>query len=322
MRINIVNDRVKRFSLMIDSVLIPWRQAAQLAVLFLVHLGAARSEENVYSGPQPGEKTTPFKSVELRGQSAGKDRDIIAEHNGAPTTLVFVHGVERSMAPLMTVLDEYARERKDVLKTEFVFLSGDRLGSQQRLPLVGQSLRLQSAMSLSADGAEGPGNYGLNKECLMTVIVASANKVAANFALVQPGMADAPKIISAIAKMIGDTNPPSAEVLHERRGRGSARMEPGQPQDRQRGITNRPGDKLPGAAPTDEKLVGLLRRFIQRTNDEAAVDKVLAEVEDYVGGNESLTRQAIDGWTRVLHLKYGTEYAQKAGQMWLEKLKK
>ena len=57
----------------------------------------------------------------------------------------------------------------DVLKTEFVFLSGDRLSSQQRLSLGGQSLRLQAPMSLSPDGAEGPGNYGLNKECLMTV---------------------------------------------------------------------------------------------------------------------------------------------------------
>ena len=87
-------------------------------------------------------------------------------------------------------------------------------------------------------------------------------------------------------------------------------------------MTNRPRANLPGAAPTDEKLVGLLRRFIQHSNDDAAVDKVLAEVEKYVGGNENLTREAIDCWTRVLYLKYGTEYAQKAGQTWLEKLKK
>jgi hypothetical protein len=307
---------------MIDSLFIFWRRAAQAGVFWLALLTTARCEENVYSGPQPGEKTTPFKSVELRGEGSGKERDIIGEHKGAPTTLIFVHGVERSMAPLMTVLDEYGQERKDALRTEFVFLSGDRLSSQQRLPLVGQSLRLRSPMSLSADGAEGPGNYGLNKECLMTVIVARENKVAANFALVQPGMTDASKIISAIANTIGDTNPPAAEMLRERRGRGSARMEPGQPQERQGGMTNRPRDTLPGAAPTDEKLVGLLRQFIQRSNDEATVDKVLAEVEKYVGGNESLTRQTIDGWTRVLYLKYGTEYAQKAGQTWLEKWKK
>ena len=308
--------------MMIHTVLILWRRTTRVGVLFLALLASARSEEKVYSGPQPGEKTTPFKSVELRGEDAGKERDIIAEHKGAPTTLIFVHGVERSMAPIMTVLDEYGQARKDVLKMEFVFLSGDRLSSQQRLPLVGQSLRLQSSMSVSADGAEGPGNYGLNKKCLMTVIVAAENKVRANFALVQPGLADAPKIIAAIAKLIGDTNPPAAEALRKRRGSGDARMEPGQQSERRREMTNRPKDKLPGAAPTDEKLIGLLRRFIQKSNDDATVDKVLAEVEEYVRGNESLTRQSIDGWTRALHLKYGTEYAQKAGQTWLEKLKK
>jgi hypothetical protein len=195
------------------------------------------------------------------------------------------------------------------------------MNSQQRLPQVGRSLRLQSPMSLSVDGAEGPGNYGLNKECLLTVIVSRQNKVAANFALVQPGMADAPKIIGAMAGVIGDTNPPTAEALRERRGQGYAKMESGQ-MERRREAANRPQDNLPGAAPTDEKLVGLLRRFIQKSNDDAAVDKVLADVKEYIRGSEDLTRQAIDGWTRVLHLKYGTEYAQKAGRTWLEQLKK
>ena len=95
----------------------------------------------------------------------------------------------------------------------------------------------------------------------MTVIVARQNKVAANFALVLPGMADAPKIISAIAKVVGDTNPPAAEALRGRRGPGGARMEPGQPKERRRDMANRPKDNLPGAAPTDEKIVGLLPRF-------------------------------------------------------------
>src|SRR5216117_52211 len=138
---------------MIHREFMPWRRTARMGVLFLALLGSARSEEKIYSGPQRGEKTTPFKSVELRGEDAGKERDVIAEHKGAPTTLIFVHGVERSMAPLMAVLDAYGQERKALLKTEFVFLSADRLSSQQRLPLVGQSLRLQSPMSLSADGA-------------------------------------------------------------------------------------------------------------------------------------------------------------------------
>jgi hypothetical protein len=44
-------------------------------------------------------------------------------------------------------------------------------------------------------------------------------------------------------------------------------------------------------------------------------------VRTYVKGNPDLTRQAVGGWTRVLYLKYGNEYAQTAGQTLVEELK-
>lgn len=296
--------------------------ACSLLVGTLASVSAAPADK-VFSGPQPGEKTTPFKSLELRGSAAGQERDLITEHKGAPTVLVFVHGLERSMAPLMTVVDEYGKERAAKLKTEFIFLSADRLASQQRLPLVAQSLKLAAPISLSVDGAEGPGNYGLNKECLLTIVVAKDNRVTANFALVQPGIADAPKVLAALAKVIGDENPPTAEALREKRGMGNAEMaKRGEAMKKKPADPNAPKVELPGAAPTDEKLIALLRRFIQKSNDDATVDKVLAEVQDYIKGNDDLTRQTINGWVRVLHIKYGTEYAQKAGQAMVDKLKK
>ena len=303
---------------------------AALAVLGSLTAMAA-GQETVYSGPQPGEKITPFKAIEVRGTATGRERDLITENQGAATALVFVHGVERSMVPIMTVIDQYAVERKDALKAAFVFLSADRVASEKQIPMVGQSLRLQSPMLLSLDGIEGPGNYGLNKNCLLTVVLAKDNRVTANFALVQPGIADAPKVIDALAKVIGDQSPPTAEQLRARRqatpgnagGRPMARA--GSELMNALTNTNKPDvakQALPGAAPTDEKLVGLLRSFIQRSNDDARVDSVLQEVEAYIQGNESLSKQAVDGWTRVIYLKYGTEYARKAGQAMVDRLKK
>ncbi len=305
----------------------PFQSARHLVAACLLFAAAASSDgapaDKIFSGPQPGEKTTAFKALELRGSRAGQERDPIAEHKGASTVLVFVHGIERSMAPLLTVIDEYGKERAAKLKTEFVFLSADRLASQQKLPVVGGSLKLVAPISLSVDGAEGPGNYGLNKECLLTIVVAKENKVTANFALVQPGIADAPKVLAALAKVIGDENPPTAEALREKRGGGAAEMaKRGEAMKKRPADPNAPKVELPGAAPTDEKLIGLLRRFIQKSNDDATVDKVLAEVQDYIKGNDDLTKQTIKGWVRVLHIKYGTEYAQKSGQAMVDKLKK
>ena len=303
--------------------------AARICVALIGVLPAlvCRAEEPIFSGPQVGEKATPFKVMGITGPSGGKELELLAGNDRAATVLVFVHGVERSIVPLLTVVDQYGHEKRDAVTTEFVFLTDDRVASEKRLPLVAQSLRMQCPMSMSVDGAEGPGNYGLNKSCLMTIVVMKERNVTANFALVQPGIADAPSVIRAIAAACGDDDPPTPDVLRERRlkatggkaGRGAGRMEERAPQAGAKAEANR---DLPGAAPTDAKLVTMLRAFIQKSNDDATVDRIVREVEEYVKGNPDLTRQAVGGWTRVLHLNYGTEYAHKAGRDMVERLKK
>lgn len=340
-----------------------------LALLALVAPApAALAQEAVFSGPQVGEKITRFRALEVVGPQAGKERDYVTEFAGAPATIVFLHGLERSLLPLLRTVDAYGAERREQMRTVVVFLSEDRVGSEQRLPLVARSVRMQVPLALSLDGAEGPGNYGLNKKCLMTVVVAKGDRVTANFALVQPGIADAPKLLAAMASASGDPKPPSAEALQEKLNAGARRDAPAAraaaPRDRaaadaarfdlsspeglrdavrsllaevqalRREVTALRGGKtddarpaapareLPGAAPTDPQLLTLLRRFIQPTNDNATVDRVIQEVEAYVKDSAPLKKQAVDGWVRVLFLKYGTEYAQKAGQPLVERLRR
>jgi hypothetical protein len=85
-----------------------------------------------------------------------------------------------------------------------------------------------------------------------------------------------------------------------------------------------PAGPLPGAAPTDPGVLGLLRAFIQPSNTNADVDRVAADIDLYTRGKADLIKQAHDGWVRILHLKYGTEYAQKIGaemvKVWKTKL--
>ena len=85
-----------------------------------------------------------------------------------------------------------------------------------------------------------------------------------------------------------------------------------------------PAGPLPGAAPTDPGVLGLLRAFIQPSNTNADVDRVASDIDLYTRGKVDLIKQAHDGWVRILHLKYGTEYAQKIGaemvKVWKTKL--
>lgn len=277
-------------------------------------VGSSLAADPVFSGPQPGEKTTPFKVLTIAGADDGKERDPIAENAGAPTAFVFIHQLERSLVPLLRVVEQYGVERRDRIKTEIVFLAADRLAGEERVRAAAGSLKLAARIGLSLDGAEGPGNYGLNRECLMTIVTAKDDRVVANIALVQPGIADAPNVVAALAKTCGDDNPPTVEAL--------AAKQPGMERGRA-AMTEKPKDDFPGAVPSDAKLVGLLRQFIRPTNDDATVDRVLAEVKTHIKDNADLTKQAVDGWTRVLHFgdRYGTQYARKVGQEFLDQIK-
>jgi hypothetical protein len=296
---------------------------ARLAVFLPAVLlaGWVHGAAPVFSGPQPGERTTGFRVLEITGSEAGKERDPIADNAGAPTALVFVHGIERSLVPLLRAVETYGASNQARLKTEIVFLAADRLAGEQRVKAAVGSLKLRARVGLSPEGAEGPGNYGLNKDCLMTILGARSNVVVTNFALVQPGIADAPPVIAALAKLCGDPNPPTSEAILAQASAGRGAM-------MARGQTNRAAgksaDPFPGAVPTDAKLQGLLRSFIRPTNDDARVDTVLAEVKALIKDNADLKQQAVDGWTRVLHFgdRYGTAYSRKVGAEFLESLKR
>ncbi len=333
--------------------------ALAITILAAASLLAA-DKEKVFSGPQPGEKITSFEVQSLTAQGPGDKRDPIKAAGERPVVLVFLHGLERSMAQLMRVVDIYGATQKAKLNTEFIFLMDDPI----HLPRVVKSLKTRTRIGYSVDGIEGPGNYGLNKECLMTLVLAKNGKVTANFALVQPGIADAPGIIAAMAKLAGDKNPPDARTLlvynnpinrrpmyvpldlekldtstdaarkqaiqkliaevRKLREQNSANQRPNaqpntRPNPRPKPRPNAGGPKkpLPGAVPTDARMVGMLRQFIQKTNTDADVDRVLAQMKTRAGDDADLLQQACDGLTRVISVNYGTPYAQKAGRAFI-----
>jgi hypothetical protein len=301
------------------------------SLLTALAISASAADSPVFSGPQIGEKTTTFKSVEIVGTDAGKEHDVIRENAGKATALVFVHGLERSMLPLMRVVDSYGDKFKGKLRTEFVFLADDQVDGMQRFSRALNSIKLKTRSTMSTDGIEGPGNYGLNKECLLTIIAAKDNRVHANFALVQPGISDGGRVLGEIAKLIGDKKPPTTEQLkadsekrynmarsRKARGKDKAKMDRGKPT-----TPGKPQNNFPGAVPTDGELVSLLRQFIRKENEEKRVDEVLSQVRARIAGSATLKQQAIDGWTRILHFgdRYGTDYARKKGTAFLTELK-
>jgi hypothetical protein len=176
----------------------------------------ALADEPVFSGPQPGEKLTPFKVLGSTGPDAGKEVELIGRLNGAPTLLIFVHEATRPGHQLMRPLDHYgAKLAKDGFATHFVWLAADKTKAEAYLNAAKNSLNLKAPISISLDGQEGPGNYGLNRKVTLTLLVAKDNKVVANFALIQPNETDAPKVLAAMAKLMGQQAPALDELRAE-----------------------------------------------------------------------------------------------------------
>jgi hypothetical protein len=182
-------------------------------------LSDSRGDDAVFSGPQPRERLTALKVLGFSGPHAGKEVELIGQIKGAPTVLVFVHEITRPAMQLLRPIDHYGvKLAAEGLATHFVWLTADKSNTEQFLNRAKNSLNLKSPVSISLDGLEGPGNYGLNRKVTLTIVVAKADKVVANFAIVQPNETDAPKVLASVAKLLGKPAPTLEEIRAELAG--------------------------------------------------------------------------------------------------------
>jgi len=170
-----------------------------------------------FSGPQVGEKLTPFTTKAILGDEAGKEIDLVKAAAGKPVLIVFVHERNRPAVGLARLLGLYAATKKEAgLTSGIVFLTPDPTMTEEWMKIAKGALPGGVPVGISTDGQEGPGAYGLNRKVQMTILVGKEDKVTANFALVQPSVqADAPKIAQAIVDALGGGKGPTIEDLQK-----------------------------------------------------------------------------------------------------------
>lgn len=273
----------------------------------------AVADDAVFSGPQPGEKLSSFRVVSVFGETAGKEVDLVKAAEGNPTLLIFVHKLTRPGMALTRSLTAYSNAKRDKgVASGIVWLAEDKAEAENYLNRAAKSLNFVVPVGVSIDGEEGPGSYGLNRNVELTILIAKDNKVTANFALVQPSVTEAPKIATALAKLI-DQPPPTAEEMNKLaypKGDMAARTK-----------MRRGGSKTP-ATPATPVQRGELRTVMQkliRASDEKEVRTVVKEINDWVGENKQ--RQASLGKMAdaVLQRGMGPDMAQSSLKQWRDK---
>jgi hypothetical protein len=275
-----------------------------VALLVLQFAGVLCAQEPVFSGPQPGEKLTPFKLRGVFGDLQGKEFDLVGMAEGKPLAIVFIHKATRPSVGMTRILMEYAAKRaKDGLVAGVVYLEDDATAAENFLKRAGHAFPTQVPIGISLDGREGPGAYGLNRNVELTILVAKDNLVRANFALVQPSVqADAVRVAKEFVAASGGGQAPTLADL----GIGADGM---------------PARKRPEAGSTE--LEPLLRALIQRDGTEKSVEEAAAAIEKLVTTNAAAKTRLGEITARIVQAgkvqDYGTPPAQKHIRAWAEK---
>ncbi len=189
-----------------------------LAISVFPFAATAQEEEKdkSFSGPQVGEGITPFKVIEVTGPAQGTEVQIIDPKRKGPTFVMFVHNINPRLG-LMITLEWYVHKHKE-LESHYVFLTDDKAKTERKLKDWWSLLYFAgSPLSISVDGAEGPGRYGLNRNVDMTVLVAKDNKVVSNFVLTGQNDTDTREILAAVAEAISKPAPSIDHIRAELR---------------------------------------------------------------------------------------------------------
>ncbi len=217
--------------------------------------GDPPAAEVLYSGPQKGEKTPSFKVLDVTGNRKEREFDPVAEAGDA-TALYFFFPVEvtRAVGRAMGVLGPLVSQATPLgLRTYYVGLGVDRLQGDQRLRDVWTSLKPPVPALLSADGIEGPGNWGLNRKSAVTLVLAKEGKVVFNYTALSPADSDYESIRAAMSKLVGKelvAPRPQGRGGMERGGRGEEARPPG----REGAGAGARGDAPPAARPSPKPV--------------------------------------------------------------------
>lgn len=243
---------------------------------------ADQVQQRVFSGPLTGERIKSFKVLRVKDGDM-EELDIAKKMADERTTLIcFIHKLSNDDRILygLGLVDFYATRHKE-LTSHFVLLSDDHEKITKMLKGWARGrLFTKSLVSLSADGAEGPGYYGLNRKVAMTVVVAKGDKVVSNLVFNAPNNNDLQKIMAAVANASGKPEPTLAKVQQELRAERQRQQE--------KRIKESPVFKL---APNEELGRIMFGMVNARGNRSKNAERRNQQLVEWLGDNKN--RQAV-----------------------------
>lgn len=163
--------------------------------------------KQIFSGPQPGEKLPGFEATSLVGDEQGESVDPVALGGKHPELIVFEdeNGVAiRGLFGLARAAQKIRNNTDKKFHFSVVFLSDDADTVINRYAELFPRLQETGidSISISKDGRNGPGTYGLDRTVSQTILFAKDGKVTRNFVFPQGMLYPDPHVLGGIAELI------------------------------------------------------------------------------------------------------------------------
>lgn len=267
------------------------------------------AQEKQFSGPQVGESLSTFKVLEVVSAEQIKDVSLPQSTEDA-TVLMFMHKLSEPAIGLMMTIEWFVAQHDEV-HGHYVMLTDDREKSTAMARRwAARPFFSKSPMSISVDGAEGPGRYGLNRNVDMTVIVAKQNRVLHNFAIRGPNNTDAPDILAAVAKTIGKPAPKYETIRTEMRAERDRR--------RAKRMQETPLFKLAPNEALGKLMVSMINR---EQSTEEAVQEIGQAMKEWAGDDRDKQKMLTEYASKVLEGNFRLHrYAREALEEMAKKL--
>jgi hypothetical protein len=187
-----------------------------LATLALASVPIAAQEpdrdQELRSGPTTGTALTKVQVYAPIGPHKGREFDAAAELGKRPGAFLFVKELTRETAPIIRTLDDLGSKHAiHGFQSFTVLMSGDRTAAEETVSRTSNALTMRNPMVVSLDGAEGPGNYALNRKCTVTLVLCKNGLVTSSLAFTDTGHKDIPTIEQAVAAISGKVPTTPAE---------------------------------------------------------------------------------------------------------------
>lgn len=159
---------------------------------------AARAAD---SGPAAGASVPEMMLYAVTGDVQNEPVDITSRRGGRPTLYCFIphDRWSRPTARLLRKLDESLPSAVEDSAIVAVWLTSEPVALRDYLPRAQQSLQLSHTwLTIDDVNADGPPEWGINREVDLTVVAARDGKVVKSFALTAPNDTLAEELIGAL----------------------------------------------------------------------------------------------------------------------------